>query len=178
MEKLQSWSQQNNLIFNCDKLQSILFSSSRLSSKHNLEDNSLLIRCSGQYIQQKAYIKLLGVIFDQRPTWIDRINNIIRSTHGTPPALRKFSRFTPMKVRKTLAEALILSKINYCSVVYGQLPKYLINRLQRVQNTTAGYVYGRYAKMLDVINLKWLPIEENIEMNTVKLAHKSLNDEF
>ena len=79
------------------------------------------------------------------------------STHGTlrvlrkfnRRVLRKFNRFTPMNVRKTLAEALILSKINYCNVVYGQLPKYLINRLQRVQNTTAGYVYGRYAKTLD-----------------------------
>ena len=83
-----------------------------------------------------------------------------------------------MKVRKTLAEALILSKINYCSVVYGQLPRYLINRLQRVQNTTAGYVYGRYAKTLDVINLNWLPIEEDIEMNTVKLTQKPLKDEL
>ena len=83
-----------------------------------------------------------------------------------------------MKVRKTLAEALILSKINYCNVVYGQLPKYLINRIQRVQNITAGYVYGPYAKMLEVINLNWLPIEENIEINNVKLAHKSLNDEL
>ena len=45
-----------------------------------------------------------------------------------PMVLRKFVRFTPMtmKVRKTLAEALILSKINYCNVVYGQLPEYLI----------------------------------------------------
>ena len=62
----------------------------------------------------------------------------------------EFSRSTPMKVRKTFAEALILSKINYCNM-YGQLPEYLINRLQRVQNTSAGYVYGRHAKMLDVI---------------------------
>ena len=83
-----------------------------------------------------------------------------------------------MKVRKTLAEALILPKINYCDMVYSQLPKYPINRLQRVQNTTAGYVYGQYAKTLDVINLNWPPIEENIEMNTVKLAHKSLNNEL
>ena len=59
----------------------------------------------------------------------------------------------------------------------GQLPRYLINRLQRVQNIT-GYVYGRYAKTLGVINLNWLPSEENIEMNTVKLAHKSLNEEL
>ena len=71
---------------------------------------------------------------------------------------------------KRLAETLILSKINYCNVVYGQLSTYLINKLHRVQNTTAGYVYGRYAKTLDVINLNWLPIEENIEMNTVELV--------
>ena len=82
VEKLQSCSQQNNLIFNCDKLQSILFSSSRLSSKHNLEYSSLLVCCSGQSIQQKANVKLLGVIFDQHLTWIDQMNNIIRSTHG------------------------------------------------------------------------------------------------
>ena len=63
-------------------------------------------------------------------------------------------------------------------MVYGKLPKYLINRPQRVQNTTAGYLYGRYAKMLHVINLNWLPVGENIEMNTVKLAHKSLNNEL
>ena len=83
-----------------------------------------------------------------------------------------------MKVRKTLAEALILLKMNYYNVVYRQLPKYLINRLQRVQNATAGYVYGRYTKILGVINLNWLPIEENIEMNTFKLAQKSLNEEL
>ena len=31
-------------------------------------------------------------------------------------------------------------------------------------------------KMLDVINLNWLPIEGNIEMNTIKLAQKSFNN--
>ena len=52
------------------------------------------------------------------------------------------------KLEKTLAKALILSKINYCNVVYGQLPKHLINRLQQVQKTTAGYFYGWYLKQL------------------------------
>ena len=59
VEKLLSWSQQNNLTFNSDKLQSILFSSPRLSSKHNLEDSSLLIHCSGQSILQKSKCKAI-----------------------------------------------------------------------------------------------------------------------
>ena len=37
-------------------------------------------------------------------------------------------------------------------------------------------MYGRYARIIDVINLKWLPIKENLDMNIVKLAHKSLYD--
>ena len=52
------------------------------------------------------------------------------------------------KLEKTLAKALIQSKTNYCNAVYGQLSKHLINRLQRVRKTTAGYFYGWYVKPL------------------------------
>ena len=115
---------------------------------HNLEDCILLIHWSGHSIQQKANVKLLGVIFDQHITWINQINSIVRSTHGTLRVLSKFRRITPTKIKKTLAKALILSKINYCNVVYGQFPKHLTNSLQQVQKTTAGYFYGWYVKWL------------------------------
>ena len=49
-----------------------------------------------------------------------------------------------MKSRKSLAEALVLPKLNYCNVVYAQMPMYMINRLQRIQNATTGYAFGRY----------------------------------
>ena len=77
---------------------------------------------------------------------------------------------------KSLAEALVLSRLNYCKVVYGQLPMYLKNRLQRVQNCAAGYVLGRYAKLTDTVNLNWLPIIENIDYNIVKFAYQALHD--
>ena len=35
-------------------------------------------------------------------------------------------RFTPFTTRKCLAESLFLSRINYCNVVYDQMPNYLI----------------------------------------------------
>ena len=83
-----------------------------------------------------------------------------------------------MKVTKSLAEALVLSKLNYYTVVHAQMPMYLINRLQRIQNTTAGYVFGPYATMHDVINLPWLPIKEDIEFSTTKLINQSLHSEL
>ena len=62
--------------------------------------------------------------------------------------------------------------------MYGQLPAYLQNRLQRVQNCAAGYVLGRYASLSDNISLSWLPVVENIEFNTVRYVHQALNNDL
>ena len=56
------------------------------------------------------------------------------------------------------------------------MPKYLVKRLQRVQNCAVGYVLGRYADVVDVVNLNWLPILEGIEYNISKLTYQGLND--
>ena len=109
----------------------------------------------------------MGVHFNQHLNWNDHVTNLVKSTCGVLRTLRLFKIFTPFKVRKNLAECLVLSKLNYGNVVFAQLPHHLINRLQRVQNTAAGYVLGRYAKLKDVIELNWLPIKE-------KLSHRSL----
>ena len=79
-----------------------------------------------------------------------------------------------MKFRKTLAEALVLSKLNYCNIVYAQVPKYLQDRLQRVQTCAAGYVLGRYAKLTDVIDLNWLPIKENVDFCFAKHTFQAI----
>ena len=70
---------------------------------------------------------------------------------------------------------MILSKIDYVSVDYQSVPRFLIKRLQDVQAISAGYVLNRYAKECDVIKLGWLPIIERFEFNTTKLAFKALH---
>ena len=59
---------------------------------------------------------------------------------------------------------MILSKIDYGSVVY-----------QNVQKILAGYVLNRYANKCDVIKLGWLPIVVRFEFNRTKLAFKTLH---
>lgn len=174
VENLQSWSKDSNLLFNSDKLQLIIFHSQRL--RNFPKNQSQLFRCSGRSIEHKTYVKLLGVYLDHNLTWSTHINEIIKSSQGTLRALRKFSRFTPFHVRKTLAETMILSKLNYSNVVYAQIPKYQVERLQKIQNIAAGYVLSRFATLNDVIQLKWLPVKEYIELNTAKIVHKSRRD--
>ena len=170
LTSLSSWSNEKMLIFNSDKLKCVSFSKTRGSF-------SYLMRYDKKSIPYGKSAKLLGVTFDENLNWSDHINNTLQSCYGTLRTLKNFKRFTPFKVRKTLAEALILSKLNYCNVVYGQIPQYMLKRLQRIQTCAAGYVFRRYANINDIFSLKWLPMIEFIEFSTVKLVHKAIYSE-
>ena len=60
--------------------------------------------------------------------------------------------------------------------MYHAIPKEQTKKLQRVQLAAARFVYYKYVKMKEIINLKWLPIEEQRTFSLLKLIHKSIND--
>ena len=80
-------------------------------------------------------------------------------------------------MRKHLAESLVLSKVNYACSVFHPLPAFQMKRLQRLQNACPGFITRRFARVEDVLKLNWLPVNENVELNILKLAHMSLYDE-
>ena len=67
---------------------------------------------------------------DQHFTWEEHVANVIKSSYDTLLSLKLLKRYTPYEIRKTLSEAL-LSKIDYGSVVYQKVPKFLITSLQK-----------------------------------------------
>ena len=75
-----------------------------------------------------------------------------------------------------MVESLILSKLNYGNVLLSDATKFQLQRLQKVQNAAAGFVLKRRANIKDVINLKWLPIVENIDMTIAKAAYNAVNN--
>ena len=75
---------------------------------------------------------------------------------------KKIKLLTPFDVRKTLAESIILSRINYGIVLYKSSPVYLIKRIQRLQNAAVVHVLMHYSNEKYVISLNWLPIIELI----------------
>ena len=92
-------------------------------------------------------------------------------------SLRQFKRFTPYKVRQSLAETLVISKIRYCLVVYSQLPKYQIQRLQKIQYRIASYALSRYVKEDDLIKmLSWLPITELVDFCIANCCFSALHN--
>ena len=68
----------------------------------------------------------------------------------------------------------MLSKQDYCNVVYQPLPDYQMKRLQRVQNICTGYVLKKFASLDDLKEPNWLPVATRIELSVFKLTHKAL----
>ena len=110
--------QNKSLVFNNDKLLSVLF-----ISKRTIYDRSYLMKSNCKSIKQKPTAKLLGITFDCNLIWNEQINIVTKSTYGVLRVLKSFKRFTPFTTRKCLVESLVLSRINYCNVVYGQMSK-------------------------------------------------------
>ena len=118
IRNLNTWSENNGLVFNNDKLLSVLF-----TSKRTVYDRSYLMKLNDKSIKQKPTAKLLGITFDCNLTRNEQINIIAKSTYDVLRVLKTYKRFTSFTTRKSLAESLVLSRINYCNVVYDQMPQ-------------------------------------------------------
>ena len=79
-------------------------------------------------------------------------------------------RYANHNRRKQLAEALILSKIDYPLPVLPNGNKMEINRFEKVLKSAASYVAYRFCHATDVINLKRLLSAERINNYQLKLA--------
>ena len=176
IDALKIWSRKRNLVFNADKTVTMLFSTPQMSTKHDVaKRDTYTVTCEGKALERVKSWKILGVHFDEHLLWSVHIDQFITSSYAKLKQIQKMRRYSPFKIRKNMAEALILMKIDYSVVIFHSIPAYQFKRLQRLQNTLAGFVLGKYAGLPDLHRLNWLPVKERMDFATVKLTHKILH---
>ena len=144
-----------------------------MARRHQLQFE--LKSADGKVIERVANFKLLGVTFSEDLKWNKHVEKATASAYGALKTLTRLRRFLPFNMRKQLAEALVLSRLDYGNAFLYNGPLYLHKQLQRVQNAAASFVRGRYSTEVDVIGLKWLPVLERSEFSMAKLSWKSIN---
>ena len=104
-------------------------------------------------------------------------------------SLRRIRKYLSHQATESLIHAFIFSHIDYCNSLLNGASKYLIKKLQRIQNMAARLVY-KLPKSSHItpllINLHWLPVEYCIRykilLYTFKAIHQSapqyINDMF
>ena len=173
LTNLCNWSKNNGLIFNSDKLQMMVIRKPRSLPF----DRFYLLRSEGKSVKNEQFVKLLGIQIDENLSWLPQVNYATKSAYSILQTIKRFQRFTPYRVRKILAESLMLLKLSYCNMVYAEIPQYLKKRIQRVQSCAAGYVLGRYCTLKDVVELGWLLTEQRCELDFAVAGFKALNDQ-
>ena len=92
--------------------------------------------------------------------------------------LRNIKNFNNCKLRKHLAELLVLSRLDFSDNVFYPLSENLLKKLQRNQFTAASFVTGHYVNSVNtLLKLGWLPMSECQDWHLLKAAHKALYDE-
>ena len=91
-------------------------------------------------------------------------------------SLRKLVKVSDVKFSMQLANALFHAKLLYGIEVWGLCPKYLIHKVQILQNKAARITQGIKSRSLDsktlLKNMKWLPIQELIDYRISCLVHQ------
>jgi len=127
------------------------------------------IKSNCHQIDRVKEFKILGVHFHQYLTWNSHINKILKSCMATLRSLKQLKRSTSINLRKSL----VLSKIDYCTVVFEMPPNFAIKRLQKIERSAASLVFNRYCGDNEILALNSLAVKERISLSLVKLAHKS-----
>ena len=153
----------------------VLGTRQRLASMSE-EVNSTSISVAGCPIQPSKEIKKLGVTIDSSLSFDAHVNNTCKASHFHLRALRHVRESISVETAKTIAVAVVGSRLDYCnSILVGTSVKN-ISKLQRVQNSAARIVLN--IKKFDHVRpalkkLHWLPVSERITYKLATLVFKT-----
>ncbi|KAL9958096.1 hypothetical protein ACROYT_G035065, partial [Oculina patagonica] len=171
------WSSDSHLALNPVKTKAMLLSTNQMARVHSMNDYCPSLKVSDKTLERVQQTKLLGVYLHENLKWDEHVKELSKSCYSTLSILRKIKNFADFKLRKHLAEALVLSKLDYCDTVFYPLPDFLLKRLQRIQFAAASFVsgLGHYVRdCSDVWKLGWLSVRERRDFHLLKQVHKAL----
>ena len=166
LTNLTRWSDESKLALNNNKTKAMLITTPQMANYHSLRTEGVMNICldnnnnscnnnkNNKFLEVMESYKLLGVHLSNNFRWDKHINETVSSCYASLAILRKLRNMAPFDLRKRLAETLILSKLDYCDLVFYPLPAKLLKRLQRVQSSAACFnVTGKFSKEDAVLKL-------------------------
>lgn len=171
LKEIQTWSSANNLLLNIKKTE-LIHITSRFRKSLKLQPSPLL------QLKPSLEVRNLGVYMDSHLRMNTNINAICRSSIIGIRKIGHIRRFLDRETTVRLVHAFITSRLDYCNSLHVALPKILLSKLQRLQNSAARLVC--LTKRRDHITpilqeLHWLPVKERVNFKILLLTYKSLH---
>lgn len=131
LNRLQEWAMKTGFKFSKTKTEFII-----VSKKRNKTRN-INLTLNGSNIKEVKNLKILGLTFDKKMTWIDHINNLKSECHKRLNILKVLSSKKWGADRKCLLQAhqsIVKQKIDYGSIIYDSAQKRTLQSLEAIHN--------------------------------------------
>ena len=118
----------------------------------------------------------LGIIFDREISFNYQINQLWRTLFFLLRNLFKIRKYLADEATSKVVHAFVTTKLEYCNHLYFGLPKYQVNKMQRIQNTAAWLVTcsSKHDHITPLLQqLHWLPVSYRIVFKILLLVYKA-----
>ena len=119
-----------------------------------------------------------GVILDQELSLRQQVKDTCKKAIMAIRSISRMRKYLSQDNLKSIVNAFVISRLDYCnSILYG-LPKLEHEKLQRIQNIAARLITGTSRKdhITPVLkDLHWLLVRSRIVFNILLLTYKILN---
>ena len=164
----------NKLKLNRDKTELLV-----ISSKYRPRSSLDSILVGDHRVNRSDKARNIGVAFDETLSLDKHVSSVCKSALFHLWNIAKIRMYLTSDSTKTLVYAYVTCRLDNCNSLLLGSPKYMIQKLQRVQNCAARLVAGqpRAAHIRPVLKeLHWLPVEQRITFKVLLLTFKALNN--
>ena len=166
----------NRLKVNEDKTGLILIGS--MAARRRLLEGGgrRTLMLAGEMIKPTNKAKSLGLIISEDMNWTDEVDSRVTKCSHKLRSLMRLRGVATMEQRKTLAEGVILSRLNQHLEVVSMGRRADLAKLQRMQNRTMRWVTGEGMRAFrterSLKNLNWLDVGQAAAKATILAAMK------
>jgi hypothetical protein len=173
LNRVSSWSEKNCLVLNPGKTKYVVF-----GSKHQIR-NTLHALTSGNVsvmnepIERVVEANNLGLLMDGNLRFETHILKVVSNCFYRLKVLYNIRDYLSIDLRVELCESLILSRLNYCDVIYdGCIVGRSKRLIQRVQNACARFCFrvpprSHITPYLNAANLLNMPARRRLHLATL-----------
>ena len=127
--------------------------------------NSLTIKMNNQIIKRVKSFNFLGIILNEHLTWTDHVAHLSQKITPVIGLLRRLKKQLPVSILKTIYSSLILSRLHYGNILWGDAPGYLLKQQKKALRAIVDAGYNSHTTPI----LKKLKLLSLTDIHKVKM---------
>ena len=175
LAEVWTWMRYNFLKLNDSKTEFIVFGVCQQLSK--VQD--ITVTLGDDTNHETPVVRNLGMFFDKELKHTAHVNRLTSSSFHCLQNVARIRHQLDTQTVKTIVQALVISKLDYCNSILLGISNYNIAKLQPTQNMACRMVY-KLPKSLHItqylFNAHWLKIPQRIEFKVISIMYRCVNN--